>query len=129
MRLTRKQSMTRAYEFAKVRKLGASTAGRFLVLSAIPLPNPDESSRFGIICTKKVGGAVVRNLLKRRVRELLRSHGDRFSCGYHLVCILRWRAVDAPYTDLERDWYKASTRLQKMLKSWTPEGAVSSASA
>ena len=116
MRLTRQQSMTRAYEFAQVRRLGTSIAGRLLVLSAVPLDDMQNASKFGIICTKKVGCAVMRNRLKRRVRELLRSHGDEFAFGFHLVCILRWRAATAPFEEMEKDLQKTSVRLLKALR-------------
>ena len=53
MRLTRQQSMTRAFQFARVRNEGPSVAGRLIVLSAAPLEHPEEPSKFGIICTKK----------------------------------------------------------------------------
>lgn len=116
MRLTRQQSMTRAYEFARVRRLGTSIAGRLLVLSAVPLDDAADESKFGIICTKKVGCAVLRNLLKRRVRELLRCYGENYALGYHFVCVLRWRAAEAPYAELEKDWLKSSARLMKALQ-------------
>ncbi|MCB5932110.1 hypothetical protein LJB63_22520, partial [[Eubacterium] rectale] len=51
MRLTRQQSMTRAFQFARVRNEGPSVAGRLIVLSATPLEHPEEPSKFGIICT------------------------------------------------------------------------------
>ncbi len=88
MRLTRQQSMTRAFQFARVRNEGPSVAGRLIVLSATPLEHPEEPSKFGIICTKKIGCAVVRNKLRRRVREILRAHGAPFENGVHLVCVL-----------------------------------------
>ncbi len=115
MRLTRKQSMTRAFEFARVRNEGPSVAGRLVVLSAAPLNNPEEASKFGIICTKKIGCAVVRNRLRRRVREILRRNADIFSQGIDLVCVLRWRAVEADFSQLEKDWIKAAKRLKSQL--------------
>lgn len=117
MRLTRKQSMTRAFQFARVRNEGPSVAGRLIVLSAAPLTTPDEPSKFGIICTKKIGCAVIRNKLRRRIREILRAHGAPFETGVHLVCVLRWRAVEASYADLERDWNKAARKLKLQLLS------------
>ena len=117
MRLTRQQSMTRAFQFARVRNEGPSVAGRLIVLSATPLEHPEEPSKFGIICTKKIGCAVVRNKLRRRVREILRAHGAPFENGVHLVCVLRWRAVEASYADLERDWRKAARKLKLQLLS------------
>lgn len=109
--------MTRAFQFARVRNEGPSVAGRLLVLSAARLVDPEEASKFGIICTKKIGCAVIRNKLRRRVREILRAHGAPFQCGIHLVCVVRWRAVEASYQDLERDWLKASRKLKLQLLS------------
>ena len=104
--------MTRAFQFARVRNEGPSVAGRLIVLSAAPLADPEEPSKFGIICTKKIGCAVVRNKLRRRVREILRAHGEPFQQGVHMVCVLRWRAVEASYSDLERDLQIAVCKLK-----------------
>lgn len=117
MRLTRKQSMTRAFEFARVRNEGPSVAGRLIVLSAATLSNPDEASKFGIICTKKIGCAVIRNRLRRRVREIIRANGDQFQKGVHLVCVLRWRATEATFTELEKDWVKSARKLRYQLSN------------
>ncbi len=103
--------MTRAYEFARVRAEGLSQAGRCVVVSAAPLADAEAPSRFGIICTKKVGHAVVRNLLRRRVRELLRAHADAWAHGWHVVVILRWRAAETPFAALEKDFRKTLARL------------------
>lgn len=99
--------MKRAYEFAHVRAGGASHAGRFLVLSTAPRAGKEtERSLFGIITTKRLGHAVCRNLLRRRVRELLRAHGAPLATGLYVVLILRNRAVHADYRELERDLLK-----------------------
>lgn len=113
MRLTRRHSMTRAYEFARVRAEGVSQAGRCVVISAAPLTDIAEPSRFGIICTKKVGHAVVRNLLRRRTRELLRAHGEDWAAGWHVVVVMRWRAAEAPFAVLEKDFRKTLGRLAR----------------
>ena len=55
--------------------------------------------------------------IRRRVREILREHGAPFENGVHLVCVLRWRAVEASYADLERDWQKAARKLKLQLLS------------
>jgi ribonuclease P protein component len=115
MRFTRQASLNRAQQFARVRASGVSTAGRFLVLSALALEDPTAPSKFGVICTKKVGHAVMRNTLKRRVRELVRAHADAYASGYYMVIILRWRAAEASYQELEKDWLKTEKRLNKEL--------------
>lgn len=111
MKLTRRQTIKRASEFAWVRARGTSDAGRFLVLSTAPLPAEwPQESRFGLIVTKRVGHAVIRNTLRRRVREILRFHGEPLSRGWYVVLILRNRAALADYHQLEKDFLKLLAR-------------------
>lgn len=116
--------MKRASEFAMVRTQGTSQAGRFLVLSLCPLPAPRDGSapaagdsRFGIITTKRLGHAVTRNLLRRRMREILRRHGEPLAHGYYVVIIPRYTAATADYTALEKDFLhllrRRAAKLQK----------------
>lgn len=106
--------MKRASEFAMVRTQGSSKAGRFLVMGLLPmLPNENgeqKPSRFGIITTKKLGHAVTRNLLRRRVREILRAHGDPLAMGHYVVLIPRVAAAAADYSALEADFRKLLRR-------------------
>lgn len=104
--------MKRASEFAMVKTAGTSEAGRFLVLGTAALPDGQEgvASRFGIITTKKVGHAVIRNLMRRRVREILRAHGDGLALGLRVVVIVRNRAATAGYADMEKDFLKLLQR-------------------
>ena len=51
--------------------------GRYVVVFA--LPSEGELCRFGITASRKVGGAVVRNRARRRVRELFRTHRNAVS--------------------------------------------------
>lgn len=106
--------MKRASEFAMVRTQGSSKAGRFLVMGLLPMrPGEDgeqKPSRFGIITTKKLGHAVTRNLLRRRVREILRAHGDPLAMGHYVVLIPRVAAAAADYSALEADFRKLLRR-------------------
>ena len=120
MQLKRSHTMKRASEFAMVRSEGQSEAGRFLILSTAPLPKAGEHSRFGIITTKRIGHAVVRNLLRRRVREVLRAHGDAVSTGLYVVIVVRNRATMTDYAGLEKDFLKLLARRQKSLNSPPP---------
>ncbi len=116
MQLTRRQTMKRASEFAMVRTEGTSDSGRFLVLATHALPSgQDADSRFGIITTKRVGHAVIRNLLRRRVREILRAHGEPLAKGLYVVIILRNRAALADYATLEKDFLRLLARRERAL--------------
>lgn len=113
MQLTRHQTMKRASEFAMVRAQGSSAAGRFLVLSTLPYTGEGagaQESRFGIITTRRLGHAVVRNLLRRRVREILRAHGTPLERGHYVVVIPRHTAATASYSELEKDFCRLLKR-------------------
>ena len=69
-----------------------------------------KESRFGIITTRKLGHAVVRVLLRRRVREILREHGDPLQYGHYVVIIPRHTAATASYQELEKDFQKLLKR-------------------
>lgn len=69
-----------------------------------------KGSRFGIITTKRLGHAVIRNLLRRRVREILRAHGAPLEKGYYVVLIPRVPAATADYHQLEADFLKLLRR-------------------
>lgn len=113
MQLKRQHTMKRASEFAMVRAQGSSAAGRFLVLSTLPYSGEGagiKESRFGIITTKRLGHAVVRNLLRRRIREILRAHGEPLQLGHYVVLIPRHTASAADYSELEKDFRRLLKR-------------------
>ena len=64
------------------------------------LPNGLDLSRYGFSVTKKVGKAVQRNRLKRLLRQIVGS--QLLKSGWDIVFIVRRRAVDADYHQLEK---------------------------
>ena len=73
-------------------------ANGYLVLYA--RPNRTDNNRVGITVSKKIGHAVVRNRVRRRLREVYRLHEDRFTPGWDIVVVARSRCVDAPFRKL-----------------------------
>ena len=59
-------------------------------------------NRVGVTVSKKLGKAVVRNRVRRRLREVYRLHESRFLPGWDIVVVARGRAVDASFSDLTR---------------------------
>jgi len=107
MRFTAARRLKESSEFARVRAGGESFPGRFVVISVLRL-DLCEPWRCGLITSKKVGGAVQRNLVRRRLREIIRSVPLRD--GYWMVTIARWRAKEATYEELRKDWRGAAKR-------------------
>ncbi len=78
-----------------------STAGQangLLVLYA--RPNRLGINRIGITAGKKLGKAVVRNRVRRRLREVYRRNEDRFQSGWDIVVVARSRCITASFEKL-----------------------------
>jgi ribonuclease P protein component len=95
--MKREERLTKPEEYTRVYNEGISKADRLLVLRA--LPNQLELSRFGISVSKRVGNAVVRNRVKRVLREILRQKS--YSPGWDVVFIARNPAAGSKYRLLE----------------------------
>ncbi|MEX2579009.1 MAG: ribonuclease P protein component [Verrucomicrobiales bacterium] len=104
MKLPRSRRITRRADFQRVRTEGESVRGRFLVLGFLRDPNLTEPFKLGLITTRRIGGAVARNRVRRRLRAIVHRTGERISPGHWLVVIARHQAADATSEQLEREW-------------------------
>lgn len=82
--------LTRSADFERVFRKGRSFGNRHLVLHLFPRDDADETRdpRVGLSVSRRVGGAVERNLVKRLLREAVREHLDRFA-SVDLVLVAR----------------------------------------
>ena len=64
--------------------------------------NRTNENRVGVTVSKKLGKAVVRNRVRRRLREVYRLHESRFLPGWDIVVVARHRAVTASFSDLTK---------------------------
>jgi ribonuclease P protein component len=76
----------------------------------------------GITVSGKMGKAVVRNKLRRRLREIYRLHEEQFMPGYHLVVVARARAVTASYRELERSFLNLAKKGKLLKESGEGQG-------
>lgn len=91
-------------EFQRVRTEGRAFPGRYLVLSIVPSADLPVPFRFGIILTRKIGKAVTRNRIRRRMKGILSEWGERIAPGHLIVVIARYRAPEATFQQLRHDW-------------------------
>lgn len=84
-------------EFQRVYGAGRSWAHPLLALHVLPRP---EGQRVGLAVSRKVGSAVVRNRVRRRLRELVRAHASGWKSGVDIVLVARAAAAAAPYAAL-----------------------------
>lgn len=90
------QYLTRKVQFESVYDKGSSWAGKLLVIKT--LPNGLDLSRYGFAVSRRVGKAVVRNRVKRRLREILRQMP--LQSGWDIIFIVRTPAATADYQSL-----------------------------
>jgi ribonuclease P protein component len=74
-RISKEMRIRKRAEFVAVQSDGKKLHGRHVLVLAKKRNDPETSGRLGITVTKKVGNAVVRNRIKRLVREWMRLHG------------------------------------------------------
>ncbi len=72
--------------------------------------NRTGKNRVGITTGKKLGGAVERNRIRRRLREVYRLNEERFRPGYDIVVVARSRALTAGFSDLTAAYLSAAER-------------------
>jgi ribonuclease P protein component len=94
--------LQRARDFQRLFREGRRYRGRLLTLVVRP-GAPEEPLRAAPICSKKVGGAVVRNRIKRRFREILRLAPWQSGTVADLAVIAHPPAAEANFAALEAE--------------------------
>jgi ribonuclease P protein component len=97
-------------DFKKVREKGKSSQARLLRLGIFKLAE-NPPSRIGIVTSKRLGGAVVRNKTRRRLREIARTHLPRIIPGLLIVIVAKPPAAEAAYDELRAEWLLLARRL------------------
>ena len=106
--------LTHRSEYERVKRNGITQRGKLLMLNALITNNP-ELWRAGFITSGRVGGAVVRNRVRRRLREIVRRHQHELRQGIWFIIVARHEAATASYSALEDEWLRLSRRASILL--------------
>ena len=103
------QSLKRNSDFRRAYSRGKSAAGRYVAVYC--RRNGSAGNRLGITVGTKVGKAVVRNRIRRRLREIYRLSLPEMRTGYDIVIVARSKSVGAEYRQLEASFLHACGKL------------------
>jgi len=81
--------LSRSAEFERVYRRGRSVSNRHLVLYSFPSDTRDGVPRLGLSVSRKVGGAVERNYVKRLLRESFAAAECELGSGHDIVVVAR----------------------------------------
>ena len=85
-------------DFDAIGRHGTARSSRLLVLRAMRTERP--GTRIGLSTPRALGGAVQRNRVRRRLRDILRGQLDAMGAGWDLLVIARPEAGLATYAEL-----------------------------
>lgn len=94
------QRLRKNQDFQKVYKKGKSTANRQFIVYVLRGEN-QKFSRLGLSVSKKMGNAVVRNKIRRHVKEAMRAMEGKIQLGNDYIIISRKPAADMTYTEVK----------------------------
>lgn len=134
-RFPRRLRLARRREFLRVQRSGAKYHTRFFLVFVAPTavrePEPVGSAapndqlpgtRLGVTVTRKVGKAVMRNRIKRLVREAFRRERHALPAALDMVWVAKRDAAAATYEDVVHDVRTLSGRLRQTTASTTQSG-------
>ena len=107
--MRRTVSLKRNHEFRALYARGKSSAGVYLAVYT--RPNRAGVTRLGLTVSSKLGGAVKRNRIRRRLREAYRLEEDKLRPGCDIVIVARARAFTADFLALRKDLLSVCAKL------------------
>lgn len=103
------ETLKKNYEFQRLYHKGKSAVTPYLVVYA--RRSKRAKNRIGFTVSAKLGCAVQRNRVRRRLREIYRLHEAELRMGTELVVVARARAVHSDYHQMERAFLSACAKL------------------
>jgi ribonuclease P protein component len=102
-------SLKKNHEFRRLYSKGKSAATPLFVMYC--RRNGKRENRIGLTVSTKLGNAVIRNRIRRRLRETYRLHEDKLKTGFDIVFVARQAVRDAPFDRLRADLLRLGGKL------------------
>jgi ribonuclease P protein component len=106
--------LMRDSDFQRVKREGQTEQGKLMVLGVFAVKD-SGGRRAGFVVSRRLGNAVVRNRVRRRLREIVRTHQHDLRDDVWIVLVARRAAANAGYRTLEDEWLRLAKRASILL--------------
>ena len=106
--------LTHASEYERVKRDGLVQRGKLLTVNAAVVED-SGLCRVGFITSRRLGSAVIRNRVRRRLREIVRNHQHELRQDFWIVLIAKRDAANASHRALEDEWLRLARRASILL--------------
>jgi ribonuclease P protein component len=119
LRFPKSRRLLKRGDFLAVRKEGSAKGGRYLVIGVLADPRLD-TFQLGLVTTKRCGGAVVRNRLRRLMREVVRLDQHGIRGGVKITLVARHTAAGANFHQLQMEWRRLARKAGLLARADRP---------
>lgn len=113
--LAKKYRINQNKEYNAIYNNGEKVIGRYIIIYI--LANNLDYNRYGIVTSKKIGNAVIRNKAKRRLRHIVKINMENIKTSYDIVIIGRYKISETDFKLIERDFMIVMRKLGLWLVS------------
>ena len=99
--LKQEYRLKKKYQFNYVYRVGRSIGGKFCIVYFAPSKN--KNVKIGISVSHKIGGAIIRNKTKRRIREAVYPFLEKLKKNFNVVIIAKNAILDATFLQIEQE--------------------------
>lgn len=96
--------LKKRYQYNYVYKAGSHFSGNYMVVYFTP--SKTKNIKVGFAVSKKIGHAVKRNLIRRRLREIVFTEIPNLKQNHNLIVIAKENSVDASFEKLKNEFRK-----------------------
>ena len=102
--LKRINRLKKRYQFNYVYKSGEHFSGEHIVLYVVS--SKTKNIKVGLAVTRKIGHAVVRNRVRRRLREIVKKQVPNLKQNYNIIVVARENVINASFEKLTNEFIK-----------------------